>query len=145
MKNSILTIATALSILFCFANTATAQNKATWKGGAPGQENNWSCAKNWSNYRVPDEFTDVVIPDVSTTTLAAPVIKGGHFEVNSIELQPNATLTIEQRAQLVVYSTENGFAAEGSLRLKGSLLLLDNAIEGTAKMGEVQTQLTAQQ
>ncbi len=143
MKNSMLTIAAAFCLLFCFANTATAQTKVTWKGGTPGQENNWNCPKNWSNHRVPNEFSDVVIPDVSTTTLAAPVIKGGHFEVNSIQFLSNAALTIERDAQLVVYTTENGFAKEGGLHLKGSLLLLDNAIEGAAKSGVAQAQKAA--
>jgi hypothetical protein len=143
MKSTIQTIATALSLLFCFANAATAQNKVTWKGGAPGQETNWNCPKNWSNYRVPDEFSDVVIPDVSTTSLAAPVIKSGSFEVNSIQLLSNASLTIGQDAQLVVHNTENGFAQEGGLQLKGSLLLLDNTIGGAPKMGLAQAQEAA--
>jgi hypothetical protein len=139
MKNSILTIAATLPLmLVCFANALSAQNAVTWKGGTPGQEGNWDCPKNWSSYRVPDEFSDVVIPDVSTTTLAAPKIMSGNYEVNSIQLLPNARLTIEHGAQLVVYSIENGFEKGDGLHLKGSLLKMDNAIIGTSKMGFAQ-------
>ena len=103
MKNVLLSIATAFALLFGLATTLSAQNTVVWKGGTPGQENNWNCPKNWSKYKVPDEFSDVVIPDVSSTTHATPVIKSGTFEVNSIQIQSNAQLTIESGARLVVY------------------------------------------
>lgn len=143
MKNAILTVATTLTLLFCFVSSTTAQIRVIWKGGTPGQETNWNCYKNWSNYRVPDAFSDVVIPNVSSTTFAAPVITFGVFEVNSIQIQPNASLTVEQGAQLVVYSMENEFEKEEGLHLKGPLVILDNAIAGTPNTGIAQTRKPA--
>ena len=135
MKNSILSIAATLTLILGFGTSLSAQTIITWKGGAPGQEQNWNCPKNWSSYRVPDSFTDVVIPDVSTTSLAAPIISTGVFEVNSILLQSNANMTIEKGAQLVVYNAENCFFNEQSLHLKGSLLILDEPTEASVKKG----------
>jgi hypothetical protein len=145
MKNTILATAAFAALSICFANTLSAQAKVTWKGGTPGQPNAWNCPKNWSNHRVPDEFSDVVIPEVSSTTLAAPVIKSGQFEVNSIQLQPNAQLTIGAGAQLLVYSIGNGLEKGEGLRLKGSLLILENAIVGTLATGFAQQQNAARQ
>lgn len=56
--------ATAISIaLFLSLSLAlTAQSTAVWQGGKPGQPTNWNCADNWSEGRVPDEFTQVIIP-----------------------------------------------------------------------------------
>lgn len=122
MKNVLLSIATAFALLFGLATTLSAQNAVVWKGGTPGQENNWNCPKNWSKYKVPDEFSDVVIPDVSSTTHATPVIKSGTFEVNSIQIQSNAQLTIESGARLVVYNAETAFDQAGNLQLNGSIL-----------------------
>lgn len=126
MKNSILSIAIMLTLLFGINTSVSAQKIANWKGGAPGQEQNWNCPKNWSNYRVPDSFTDVVIPDVSSTSLALPIITDGIFEVNSIRLYSNANLTIGKDAQLVIYNVENCFFNEQSLCIKGSLFIFDN-------------------
>lgn len=121
IKNIIAVIALALS----FIATLHAQKTVTWKGGTPGQENDWNCAKNWSSHKVPDEFSNVVIPDVSTTTLAAPVIKNGTFEVNAIIVHSNAKLTVEKDAQLVIYTTEGDCLDTRGFNIKGSLLLLD--------------------
>lgn len=127
------TIVIALFLSFNF--TLSAQTTSTWKGGAAGQEHEWNCPKNWSNHKVPDEFSNVVIPDVSTTTLAAPVIKNGQFEVNSILVHSNAKLTIEQDAQLVAYAAQWDCPTGNDLCVKGSLLIINEDAVGNLNLG----------
>lgn len=107
------------------------QKNNTWKGGAPGLENEWNCPKNWSAYSVPDDFTNVFIPDVSSTSLSFPIIKSGLVEINALTIASNAILTVEKGAQLTVFTTAQG-ANGRSLKLKGSILLLDELNENKA-------------
>ena len=111
--------------LFTLISTVTiAQNTVTWKGGTPGKETSWNEARNWSNNRVPDEFSDVIIPDVSTTTFATPIISEGTVELNSILIESNALLTIEAYANLVIHGFAEGLYKD-NLDLKGTISLLD--------------------
>ena len=102
----------------------TAQNTVTWVGGTPGKTTNWEEAKNWSNQRVPDEFSNVTIPDVSSTTFASPVIKSGRVELNALLLESNAQLTVQKEAKLVVYGYAEGITHD-NLHIYGSMLILD--------------------
>lgn len=120
MKTTI--IASATLFLLTLSTTAFAQKSSTWKGGTPGQENNWNCSKNWSTNAVPDDFSNVIIPDVSSATQAMPVIKSGSVEINAISITSNAMLTIEKDAQLIVFEQAEGIEAN-NLQLKGSLVL----------------------
>lgn len=118
-----------LIALFTLISTfAFSQSTVTWKGGTPGKETSWNEAKNWSNNKVPNEFSDVIISDVSTSTFSAPVIKVGTIELNSIIIESNAQLTIETAAKLVVYGNAEGLMKE-NLQLKGSLIVLDEYAE----------------
>ena len=81
--------------------SVTAQTTIEWVGGTPGKETNWDEPKNWSSHRVPDEFSNVVIPDVAATTQSYPVIRSGVVELNSLMLESQAKLTIQKDAQLV--------------------------------------------
>ncbi|MBP9120305.1 MAG: hypothetical protein KBF59_05525 [Ignavibacterium sp.] len=73
-----------LAILFIFISIElNAQKLTEWRGGAPGRERDWNCSKNWSTGRVPDEFSDVIIPDCSGRGGFYPVVKDV-VEVNSI-------------------------------------------------------------
>jgi len=120
---------TLLIALFTLISTITiAQNQVTWKGGTPGKETSWNEARNWSNNRVPDEFSDVIIPDVSTSTFSTPVIKEGTIELNSIMIESNAQLTIEASAKVIVYGYTEGLI-NNNLQLKGSLIVLDEYAE----------------
>ncbi|MBL7808384.1 MAG: hypothetical protein JNN28_11230 [Saprospiraceae bacterium] len=78
-----------------------AQRTATWKGGTPGRSSAWDCPTNWKEGRVPDEFTHVFIPDVSTSTFNYPCIKERTVEVASIQLASNALLHLERNATLL--------------------------------------------
>lgn len=94
-RNFIICLFTLLSI------TATAQKTNVWRGGTPGHETDWSFFKNWSAGYAPSEFDRVVIPDVSTSTGAYPVIRTGEVEVWSLEIQSGAMLTLLAKARLV--------------------------------------------
>jgi hypothetical protein len=118
-------------LLLTLTVTVFCQKNNTWKGGAPGLENDWNCPKNWSAYSVPDDFTNVFIPDVSSTSLSQPVIKSGKVEINAIFIASNAVLTVEKDAQLVVLTEAEG-VNNRSVKLKGSLLLLDELNQGKA-------------
>ncbi|MCB9284003.1 MAG: hypothetical protein H6563_08020 [Lewinellaceae bacterium] len=107
--------------LLALVSPAFSQRLNYWVGGTPGMENQWNCPKNWSNYQVPNNMTDVVIPDVSSGSRSNPVIEHGVAEANSILLDSNAVLEVRQQATLVVY---NGLTAvyRDDLKVDGILL-----------------------
>ena len=107
------TIFFAFHLLFLLHQNLCAQTTNTWRGGAPGHASDWHYYKNWSLGRVPDEFQRVVIPDVSSTTLRYPVLRSGEVEVNSLEIQPNASLTLTGSARLFTEKIDNRGACTG--------------------------------
>ncbi|MCB9314897.1 MAG: hypothetical protein H6569_02040 [Lewinellaceae bacterium] len=123
MKNASILFAATLALFLGFNISLNAQKTTTWKGGAPGRAQDWNCPKNWSDGRVPDTFSDVVIPDVSTTSFAAPIIKNGAFEVNSLRLLANATLRVERSGQLAVLNDFDDNMDTRGLQIKGSIVL----------------------
>lgn len=121
-----------LVILFTLTfstNLLFAQQFASWQGGTPGQETNWNEARNWSNYKVPDAFSNVLIPDVSTTTFSAPVIEDGIVELNSILIESNAQLQVDKDAILIIHDHATGLELP-TLQLAGCVIFA-NAVEGT--------------
>ena len=125
MKNSKKSIIPfILCILSCLLiqNDLIAQDKMVWKGGTPGQENNWFCAKNWIPQGLPNEFSDVIIPGVTTTSFSSPIINTGLVEVNTIHLISGGNLTIEENAQLLVYTDHVGLV-NNAVQIKGSLIV----------------------
>lgn len=113
MKAIILSIVLMTTTTFSFAQTF-----AEWKGGTPGDENNWHNAKKWSNNRVPDEFTIVIIELPNTGHFAQPVIKE-KVEVIGIEIYANANLTIETSGSVLIDGTD--FYSEGIVNIGGKL------------------------
>lgn len=120
-------------LLLLAAGNSQAQRAITWKGGTPGMKNDWFCPQNWSTSSVPDEFSDVIIPDVSTSTFATPVIKSGDVEINSLEIHSNAILTIDKAASVVVASRITGLTP-GKIQGAGRLILEDNSNQGITKL-----------
>ncbi len=110
--------------MFLLGNTTQlqAQKINCWKGGTPGQATNWNCPKNWSTSQVPDEFQNVIIPDVSSGSGVYPTIDEDGMEVNTLVLESAACLTITKQGGLNVI---NGMETYGStdLDLKGKLHL----------------------
>lgn len=100
MKNTSLFIATALILTFGFQTSLSAQRTVTWKGGTPGRCSDWNCPSNWKEGRVPDEFSNVVIPSVATSTFCYPVIRRGEMEVLSLVLHTGATLDVLDNAMI---------------------------------------------
>lgn len=114
-----------LIAIFTLTTTITfAQQSVTWKGGTPGKETNWNEARNWSNNKVPNEFSDVTIPDVSTSTFSNPVIKKGTIELNCISIGSNGQLTVESDAKVIVYGFAEGIIKE-NLNLEGTLFVME--------------------
>jgi len=118
---SLSTVCTVFLLTLCL--NAFAQKTVVWKGGTPGQETNWYCAKNWSPQTVPDAFSDVVIPDVSATTRALPEIRGGEVEVNRLTIAYNAGLALGQNTRLAILEDIEG-AELARLRKNHQLIAL---------------------
>ncbi|MBC7777574.1 MAG: hypothetical protein H7246_19225 [Phycisphaerae bacterium] len=102
MKNASFFFATTILVLFGFQTSLSAQRTATWKGGTPGRSTDWNCPTNWKEGRVPDEFSSVVIPDVSTSTFSYPVIHKGTVEIFSLECSSNVSLTTQGNARVII-------------------------------------------
>jgi len=121
MKSPALFFAPLLSlVLICTLSTVTwAQKTVTWKGGTPGKPADWYCPTNWKEGQVPNEFSQVIIPDVSTGTFNNPVLTSGEVEVWSLLIHSGASLWIKKNARLITLEQEeHGVLAwgEGVLR-----------------------------
>ncbi len=102
-----------------------AQKSTTWKGGTPGKPNDWNCASNWSDGRVPNEFSDVTIPNLSSETY--PVIKKNVEEINALFLMSATSLRVEKKGALTV-SERVEIAAGAKIDNLGKLDLPNNEI-----------------
>lgn len=100
MKNASI-FAILFALIFIAQSTLSAQKTATWKGGTPGRSTDWMCASNWREGRLPNEFSAVIIPDVSTSSQSYPIIRNGEVEVFSVDVQSSAILTLNAGARLV--------------------------------------------
>jgi hypothetical protein len=116
------TVILSAAFFFYLSTFLSAQITNTWKGGAPGHETDWHFYKNWSLGKAPDEFSNVFIPDVSSRSLAAPVLEKGSVEINSLFLESAASLTIGREAVLVVLTEAQGLE-HANVSVKGNLQL----------------------
>ena len=114
MKNVIAFIC-FFSFVFFAQSAANAQRTATWKGGTPGKANEWNCPTNWKEGRVPDAFSDVIIPDVATIGGFQPVIRHPEEGVNSLTVLPGAQLRIEAPGALEVFESLELLAGDSIL------------------------------
>ncbi len=118
------------AIILISQTALLAQKTATWKGGTPGKPAEWNCASNWKEGRVPNEFSQVIIPDVSASTFNNPVLASGEMEVWSILIHSGASLRISKNARLIALEQEeHGTLAwgEGVLRTGTPPEMLDFA------------------
>ncbi len=113
-----------IALLTLTSTITAAQNTVTWVGGTPGNETSWEEPKNWSNHHVPNEFSNVYIPDVSTSTFSNPVIEKGIIELNSLQIVSTAKLTIDEMAKLIVHGNADGVYAD-NVDIKGSFIVWD--------------------
>ena len=100
MKNASC-FAVIVLFLLAFQTAASAQKTATWKGGTPGRAHDWNCPSNWREGRVPDEFSHVVIPDISSSTFSYPILDKGEVEVQSLHCLPGARLVVRNKAMVL--------------------------------------------
>ena len=128
MKNLIIALLTLLS------TTAIAQNTVTWKGGTPGKEQAWNEARNWSDNRVPDVFSNVIIKALETGHHAQPLIEES-LEVASIEIQAGASLTIKESGKVLIDGTDTytlGIVNYGGNLINDGTISLKNIDESSA-------------
>ena len=111
MKNASFFFAATIALLFGFQGSLSAQKTATWKGGQAGRSSDWNCAANWKEGRVPDEFSNVVVPDVSTSTFSFPIIEKGEVEVWSLQCLSGAHVTVSDKARLTILESDNNGAS----------------------------------
>ena len=91
---------------------------ATWKGNTPGHELEWQYASNWSNNRIPDEFTDVVIPYDETLGKNYPVVQTTNVEINSICIRLGAQIQIESACEIHVLAPDTVLHAQTIITTK---------------------------
>lgn len=102
------------AILLLSQTALLAQKTATWKGGTPGKPTEWNCAANWKEGHVPNEFSQVIIPDVSSSSFSNPVLTSGEVEICSLLIHTGASLRIGKNARLIATEQEeHGFLAWG--------------------------------
>lgn len=106
MKNAIVYFAT-FNLLFISVQSLCAQKIATWKGGTPGRPAEWNCPANWKEGRIPNEFSKVIIPDVSTNSFHNPALNEGEVEVWSLQILSGAMLHIGENASLIVIEQDS--------------------------------------
>jgi hypothetical protein len=92
--------------LMSLAFAVSAQKTYVWKGGKPGRANDWNCPANWSTYRVPDEFADVVVPIDKSDSHLYPEIRGKGFEVNTMRISCGAKVTITEHGSLAILNPD---------------------------------------
>jgi len=85
-------------ILALFGFSAQAQITNIWQGGHPSHESDWNAATNWSLGEVPNHTHDVVIPNSSIF----PVLTGKTVELNSLQMQSGAELTLKNGARIAL-------------------------------------------
>lgn len=129
-------IAIALSLVLSFS--LSAQISATWQGGKPGRANDWNCPSNWSEGRVPDEFTQVIIP---TGKQFYPVIQYTSMAIDALLMEGGSTLDIFEGASLLILGETGRFDCSivlGQIRNEGTLEIGEAVNMGTAFLQQVQ-------
>ena len=106
--------------------------QSVWKGGAPGDTNNWNNPKNWSNHSVPDETCIVVIPNLSTQGNFYPVVEDVLKPIGSLFIGNDARLKIKKNGELTIDGICQylpGIQSFGLIDIEGSILLKNIGLE----------------
>lgn len=90
-----------LTLMFLMTTLSLAA-QVEWRGGFPGRETDWQCARNWSSNRVPNELDHVIIPDCSTRGNFYPEIRTKTAAVQSLTLNSLAHMKVTAGANLSV-------------------------------------------
>jgi hypothetical protein len=123
---SAIQIASLFITLFFAANELNAQIQNKWVGGTPGRPTDSDVASNWSLQRVPDEFSDVMIPNTSTTTFSYPSIDKS-AGINSLRIENGAKLVIAETGKLQLNfasATSDALANAGEIENRSQNLIV---------------------
>lgn len=115
MKHSTFFTAAVLMLLCSLSVSLFAQKTATWKGGKPGRSTDWTCDANWKEGKMPNEFSQVIIP---SDVAFYPVITDEVPSIDALLLEGAATLTLYEDARLSILN-ETGLL--GGITIYGSL------------------------
>jgi hypothetical protein len=133
MKKSLFSVILILSFSF----SLSAQIAATWKGGKPGRTTDWNCPDNWTQGRVPDEFTQVIIPFGASYY---PVIQSAPAPIDALLIEGGASLTIREGAKLTILCETgifDGITALGKIWNDGTLNIGEPVQQNTAFLKHV--------
>lgn len=123
-----------IAILTFSTSLIVAQNTVTWIGGTPGNETSWDEPRNWSDNKIPNENSIVIIKYANSGHNAQPVITE-KVEVASIEVQANAQLTIKKDAELIIdgsFTYSEGISVYGGEVInKGTVHLYSLSVDVT--------------
>lgn len=124
---------TLLILLMTLTTTCLIGQKAvTWIGGTPGKECQWNEPKNWSDHKVPNEFSNVIIGTKGNGSRYYPEIKSGVIELNALDITSNAKLKINDSAKLIIYDSANGLFA-ANINTGGTIIVMGDTFENKAK------------
>ena len=115
------TILVIVSLLLSLQSALDAQTTATWMGGTPGRTQDWNCPTNWKEGRVPDEFSQVIIPADRHTY---PVIRTAVDDIDARRVDGGSQLTLASEGQLNILGESgrlNGMSIFGLIQNNGLL------------------------
>lgn len=138
MKNALFLFATTMVLILGFQVSLNGQKMTTWQGGKPGRTTDWNCPANWSEGRVPDEFTQVVIP---TGANCYPVIQSAQVPIDALLLEAGARLTVQSGATLSILGETgifDGITLLGHIENNGRLEIGETVTVSTALLKQVQ-------
>lgn len=119
MKNLIIIVIAYVA----FNLSGEAQISAYWVGGKAGRTKDWNCAANWSNNKVPNEFTDVFILNKESNSNCFPEIIKGKFTIHSLNFEKGTHLKIHKEAILTILKELNQKIDLQKINLEGNLNL----------------------
>lgn len=97
------------------------QKLVEWKGGHPGNETSWECPFNWSTSKLPDEFSDVIITNQSSTGNFYPIVSS-IVKINSLQMLNGTFLNIAPKAVIHIMNTRQyGFLNLGTVNRANGL------------------------
>lgn len=118
------------TFFFFTLNLSFAQ--VVWTGGTPGRTNDWNVATNWDTNRIPDEFDDVLIPNLAGQGNFYPIIKTHVPSIQYLFIESNARLEIAENGMLTIDGSNtwnDGLLNFGSLKISGEIDFINVAGE----------------
>lgn len=106
-----------------FNLSSEAQISVYWIGGKAGRPTDWNCAANWSNNKVPNEFTDVFIMYKESNKDCFPEIIKGNFKIHSLSFETGTHLKIHKEVILTILKELNQKIDLQKMNLEGNLVL----------------------